>query len=167
MKDSTSLCPPSSPEETLRLFVSPLSARVAGSRGTAGTLGKCVFFRLLTSFVFFPGPVFFSSPTRFTTRFPLPGRERVHLHEYNSKTVFTRKSSCSQRTESSAPQRQSSCDLVCQLKAICQKSNLRSSSQLSHDNNQRFQVSPSVPAGCGFGLGKFCFLFFFAIVFVL
>ena len=35
MKDSTSLCPPSSPEETLRLFVSLLSARVAGSRDTA------------------------------------------------------------------------------------------------------------------------------------
>ena len=35
MKDSTSLCPPSSPEETLRLFVSLLSARVTGSRDTA------------------------------------------------------------------------------------------------------------------------------------
>lgn len=35
MDDSTFLCPPSSPEETLRLFVSLLSARVAGIRDPA------------------------------------------------------------------------------------------------------------------------------------
>ena len=63
------------------------------------------FFSIADEFRVFSGTSFFLLANtlydQVSTSWTLPGREHVHLHEHNSKTVFTRKSSCSQRTESS------------------------------------------------------------------